>query len=596
MKDDKYKINLIDNLSSTLNSILTLKQSKSNAAIDEDIMTCFKILILDDVSTKILSPILKQSSLNRNNVTLTVKLSDNKQPIDDVMAIYIITPTKENLSFLLRDINNKTYQNYSINLIDNVDDSSFQSFIYNIVQKDSSNIYNINVYPMNFAFYHSNVFDMDYKEPYSLLNSDNTKEEDSMMYIDEVANGLFSLMFSTKTTPEIVCRNGWFANDIIKKIQYKFNSAFSKFPELKNEFMENDNRSLMVIFNRADDIPIMFHHASSLGAMLNDICGISLSEDKKKDKDTFVVDPINDYIWNKSITTPFYTVGEEAFLEYKKYIEEMRQFNVSKESEGNVEQLAKESEKLATSIENLNEKKVKGDILSKQATFYKTINENTNKRNLGQLYEVEDILLRKRASNKEISNKLQEIFSKEIKAENVNDIFRLCLINMLICKDVKESDIQNQLGKYYNKSQMEGVIHYLYQTVDRSSNQEEESNSLAKKYLKKGLNYFVKKVSSLMVTEQPSMIADIVNSLSKEKEVKGFSTYKINEKFYSVKNSGSYKNVFVFIVGGGSLAEYEYISELLSRNRLNVIYGCDKLYRPDDFIDEIRKLTENKQN
>ena len=167
---------------------------------------------------------------------------------------------------------------------------------------------------------------------------------------------------------------------------------------------------------------------------------------------------------------------------------------------------------------------------------------------------------------------------------------------MLICKDVKESDIQNQLGKYYNKSQMEGVIHYLYQTVDRSSNQEEESNSLAKKYLKKGLNYFVKKVSSLMVTEQPSMIADIVNSLSKEKEVKGFSTYKINEKFYSVKNSGSYKNVFVFIVGGGSLAEYEYISELLSRNRLNVIYGCDKLYRPDDFLVEIRKLTENKQN
>ena len=88
------------------------------------------------------------------------------------------------------------------------------------------------------------------------------------------------------------------------------------------------------------------------------------------------------------------------------------------------------------------------------------------------------------------------------------------MLNMLICKDVKESDIQNQLGKYYNKSQMEGVIHYLYQTVDRSSNQEEESNSLAKKYLKKGLNYFVKKVSSLMVTEQPSMIADIVNSLS----------------------------------------------------------------------------------
>ena len=74
----------------------------------------------------------------------------------------------------------------------------------------------------------------------------------------------------------------------------------------------------------------------------------------------------------------------------------MKQFSsTNKENASNVEALAKESEKFALSIENLNDKKAQGDILNKQTNAYKIINENTNKRNLGQLYEIEDMILRK---------------------------------------------------------------------------------------------------------------------------------------------------------------------------------------------------------
>ena len=105
MKDDKYKINLIDNLSSTLNSILTLKQSKSNAAIDEDIMTCFKILILDDATSAIdletAKEIRKSLSNNRKCTTIfiTSKIAealeaDRVMVIDDGKLVGFDTPSK----------------------------------------------------------------------------------------------------------------------------------------------------------------------------------------------------------------------------------------------------------------------------------------------------------------------------------------------------------------------------------------------------------------------------------------------------------------------------------------------------------------------
>ena len=599
MKNDNSNINLIQSLSTTLNGILGLTQSKENSMVntDDKIKMCFKVLILDEVSMRIFSPILKQSTLNANNVVLTIKIDDDKPKIHDIMAIYIVSPSKRNLDFILRDQKNNAFMNYSLNFIDNVDEIAFQEFLYAIVQGDTSKRhFNINVYPVNINRYHPNVFDLNIDNPYRLLNSSDTIEEQSSKYIDDLANGLFSLLYMSRSSPRVAFRKGWFADDIVKKVQYKFNSLFSRFPSLKTEFDESNrnNSSLMLLLNRDDDIPIMFHHASSLGAMINDICGITLNSDGDKgNKDAFIIDPINDNFWNKSITSPFYAVGDEALLEYKKYIAEMTQLSsTNKENASNVEALAKESEKLALSIENLNDKKAQGDILNKQTNAYKIINENTNKRNLGQLYEIEDMILRKRNSNSEITKKLEEI---AINKDNAEDVLRLYLMYMMVSKYVNGEEVIKKLGGYVNKDKIKKIVEILENKKNEKNeglgNEDGAQSNLAKKYLKKGLMYFVNRVSSLIITEQPSIVADVVNSVANGK-MKDFTEIVINEKFIS-ENKNNCNNIFVFMVGGGSLAEYEYIYELLSKNRVNVIYGCDKLYRPKEFLNEIELINKN---
>ena len=142
--DNKNKKSFVILFSQILDKILSLNQTNNiNENNREEINQCFKILILDEISCKLLSPILKQYSLTKHLICLTTNLTDKKEKIDNVMGLYIIYPSKENFSIISNDIQNKTYQNYSLNFIEKPNENLFQDFLTTLIQSDSINlIYN----------------------------------------------------------------------------------------------------------------------------------------------------------------------------------------------------------------------------------------------------------------------------------------------------------------------------------------------------------------------------------------------------------------------------------------------------------------------
>ena len=54
-------------------------------------------------------------------------------------------------------------------------------------------------------------------------------------------------------------------------------------------------------------------------------------------------------------------------------------------------------------------------------------------------------------------------------------------------------------------------------------------------------------------------------------------------------------DIIIYILGGGCLAEYEYICDKIGNN-VNIYYGCDKLYSPKEFLNEIIELSNNIKN
>ena len=341
----------------------------------------------------------------------------------------------------------------------------------------------------------------------------------------------------------------------------------------------------------------MFHHSASFGSMINDICGFN-NNNLNNNKNTFIVDPINDFIWEKNIKEPFYEVGEKTYIQYQQYFEEIKLLNLNnKINENNINELNKETEKLFQSINSIDTKKIEGDILSKHANTYNIIKENTNKREIAEIFSIEDLLLKKREENSEINNKINEIKEK-IKKENAEDILRMCIILYLIYGDKKKDEINNLLKGNYSIDFINKIFNFLeLKKLDKNSSnpyeKKEIENNLTKKYLKKGFNFIKTTITKMIKSDEPSIIANIINSIYSNKNLENFSSMQLNNNI--IKENDNIKNIIIYILGGGCLAEYEYICDKIGNN-VNIYYGCDKLYSPKEFLNEIIELSNNIKN
>ena len=645
--DSEYnkELNLLTPLVNIINSILSLNQQKlfknsnnssegnqSNnilLSFNNDIKFCFKVLILDEPTFKFVSPLLKQSTLKRNNICLTTKLNYQKDIMNDVMAIYLVTPSPTNFNLILNDMKLNIYQNYSINLIEKPDDNILEEFLTNIIKLDKyKKIYNLHVFPIKYSLIHPKIIDfcsLDNKiiKPYSLftLNLNNKETEN---YYDLISNMLFNCLFCMKVSPLIKFRKGSFCQLIANKIQNKFISTFNKFPTLKNEF-QNGNCLMILLERDYLDIPIMLHHPSSFGAIINDICGLTFEQHNKyafinnnKDK-KFNLDPLNDFIWNRSIIKPYHEVGEETLLKYKKHVQQMKIFEEGNEKSNNLEDLANKSEKLAESIKNIDTTKIEGDILDKHANFYPILNKNVDQRHLAEIYFIEKNILDKREINKEINDNINNMIKEnKIKDNNYLDMLRLCLIYFLISKDQDNDkfikEIINKLNlppPFNSKAIIEnydiiknGEKEHSSKDLMSKLNEEQKGSTMlrqvggvTKNLFKKGFNFIKSAVTNFAYSDRPSAAIDILYDLINNKNRdKDFSRYQLNEDIYIPIKSTLYNNIFLFTLGGGSLNEFEYCKEYMDKNDYNFIYGADKIYSPIEFLEELNELSISSMN
>ena len=628
------ELNFLSPLMNIINPVLSLNQNKifksQNISEEQNIFSpnsdinfCFKVLILDKSTFQFLSPLLKQATLKKNNICLIVKLEDQKDIMHNVMSIYLVSPSSNNFSLILKDMKNNTYQNYSINFIEKPDDNLLEQFLSNIIKFDIYNkIYNLHVLPIKYSLIHPKIVDFcssDNKimKPYSLFNL-NLNNKATENYYDLISNMLFNSLFCMRVSPLIKYRSGSYSELIVDKIQNKFISTFNKFPELKNEF-KNGNCLMIILERDLLDLPIMLHHPSSFGAIINDICGITFEQsnlNSNNELKKFNLDPLNDFIWNKNIIKLYHEVVEETLLKYKKYINQMQIFSIEEKS-NNIEDLENKSEQLAQSIKELDIKRLEGDILDKHAKIYPLINKNIDKRHVAQIYSIEKNILDKREINNEINNSINE-FIKEGKINNENylDVFRLCLIYFLIDKDSSNEkyiiDIIKTL-KLPSKYNPQIILEYLNlikngskslssQDLINKYNSENSQNKtmlgqvggFSKKLFKKGFNFFKNAVNNITGRNTPATAINILYDLIKEKkrDKEEFKKKRINEKIY-IPNNSSINNVFLFVLGGGSLNEFEYCKEYVEDMGLNFIYGSDKIYSPVEFLEELNELAKD---
>ena len=606
IKNDS-SINLVTNMNTILKDIFSLKDDYSD---DEELKYCFKILLYDDKVFNILCPLLKIYYLREQNISLTLNIKDNREKMTDIMAIYILSLTKENLDYIYEDIRNQIFDNFYINFIaydtsDNTNKKILEDFYSKIANLENNlSIYKISIIPIDVCLYHPKIFSLNLKKPYLLLNSPNISDDVYQNYLSKISIGLFSSLFLMKTYPVVKYHKGFFGDDIIKKIQNEFNYLFKMSPEIKEEFKvkKNSKRTLLLILDRDIDLPIMFHHACSFAAMINDCFGIGIEDDNNNSK-KFKIDPVNDYVWNNKLHEVFVDVGTYVYQEYKNYYKEM-DFLDKVNKPKDIEQLQNESKQLAKSIETLKDKKLIGNILSQESKIVEELNKIQNDKKLDEIFLMECNLLKKKERINEATKNdfFKLLYNYKDKDNTKDDIYRLCLLYYLCnSKNISKEDIIKIKPYILNKS----ALDYLKKKIDETSLRENNNINmgLGNNYQKnnsmimKGLFSAFSTISNLMSIEQPSISADLVDKLCRNQNIANWATYDFITK--NIEKDGgnySYDNVICFFIGGGSFGEYEYIYDLISQNGYNIYYGTDYIYRPMEFVKDLEELGKLNSN
>ena len=606
IKNDS-SINLVTNMNTILKDIFSLKDDYSD---DEELKYCFKILLYDDKVFNILCPLLKIYYLREQNISLTLNIKDNREKMTDIMAIYILSLTKENLDYIYEDIRNQIFDNFYINFIaydtsDNTNKKILEDFYSKIANLENNlSIYKISIIPIDVCLYHPKIFSLNLKKPYLLLNSPNISDDVYQNYLSKISIGLYSALFLMKTYPVVKYHKGFFGDDIIKKIQNEFNYLFKMSPEIKEEFKvkKNSKRTLLLILDRDIDLPIMFHHACSFAAMINDCFGIGI-EDNNNNSKKFKIDPVNDYVWNNKLHEVFVDVGTYVYQEYKNYYKEM-DFLDKVNKPKDIEQLQNESKQLAKSIETLKDKKLIGNILSQESKIVEELNKIQNDKKLDEIFLMECNLLKKKERINEATKNdfFKLLYNYKDKDNTKDDIYRLCLLYYLCnSKNISKEDIIKIKPYILNKS----ALDYLKKKIDETSLRENNNINmgLGNNYQKnnsmimKGLFSAFSTISNLMSIEQPSISADLVDKLCRNQNIANWATYDFITK--NIEKDGgnySYDNVICFFIGGGSFGEYEYIYDLISQNGYNIYYGTDYIYRPMEFVKDLEELGKLNSN
>ena len=174
----------------------------------------------------------------------------------------------------------------------------------------------------------------------------------------------------------------------------------------------------------------------------------------------------------------------------------------------------------------------------------------------------------------------------------------MCIILYLIYGDKKKDEINNLLKGNYNQDFINKIFNFLeLKKLDKNSSnpyeKKEIENNITKKYLKKGFNFIKTTITKMIKSDEPSIISNIIYSIYSNKNLENFSSMQLNNNI--IKENDNIKNIIIYILGGGCLAEYEYICDKIGNN-VNIYYGCDKLYSPKEFLNEIIELSNNIKN
>ncbi|KAK8880803.1 Sec1 domain containing protein 1 [Tritrichomonas musculus] len=558
--------------------ILNLNQPISDS--DHQTSLRWKVLIYDQRGLSILSTLLKVAKLLEVGVTFYGSITQKREPIPDVSAVYLLEPTPENLRLIAQDCAAPLYDQMYINFLSPISSQDLENFASQVNQySDGQCIHSIFDQYIEFSSLDPNLFTL-FGNKYMRHTNPNTyildrERDDTMSAIfgfrttDEalenmcktIGNGLASVFLTAGEIPRILYP---IKNDSPVELVYQAFAEVIK-PLSQNFELWGSRRSidsnstskppLLIIFDRSIDFASQIHHPCTYQALIHDQFGINKNE-VKVNGESFDLDTDIDKLWaenrGKTFDTVLETIGKEAsqFISLYGAID-----NDINSALNNLPELSHQRLSLGTHTK-ISDALVKVVKEKKAAEIFK--------------FE-EDIVLQPGSVD---VTKLTDFL---ITIPEQKDRIRLATFAYL-CKVFSIDQIETVRTQGQIESNLNFLTRYDSFKIE----------------FKKGykLVNFIQNVSPFGSQSESSALAEKLPVIETTKRLlmDNIDGFKLQNPIGSNTNPNEeIGNVYVFIVGPGNYVEYNGLMELGKQKNIEITYGCTSMMRPSDFIDILQE-------
>jgi hypothetical protein len=597
----------------------------------------WKVLIYDQWGQDIISPLLSVKELRDLGVTLHLLLDSDREPIQDVPAVYFVMPTDENIRRICKDFQSQLYESYYLNFVTAISRQKLEDIALAAIQSNVvSQVAKVFDQYLNFISLEENLFCQNNEQlSYYSINKGDVKDTEIEAIMDCIVDSLFSVFVTLGMVPIIRCSRGNAAEMVSEKLDKKLRENLR---DARSSLFTADSaqagqisfqRPLLVVLDRNLDLATPFHHTWTYQALAHDVLNMSLnrveiheSVDAKsvvgravsqKKKRSYDLNP-TDKFWQCHKGSPFPTVAEavqEELETYKAQEDEVRRLKRAMGLEGEddaaISMLSDNTAKLTSAVSSLPELLEKKRLIDMHTNVATAILEQIKARKLDVYFETEEKLMSKSVLDKSILDIISDP-----DAGTPEDKLRLFIINLICGPQMSECEID----QYFTALQSAGCDLAAVQFVRRWKSYAKmtvtssyggggtKTVSMFSKLMSQASQFAMEGVKNLVVKKHKLPITKIVDALMEVKSMPEVDDYRYFDPklLRAVDSSNSvprskapFPEVVVFVVGGGNYIEYQNLVDYIKgkssvANVRRITYGCTQLLTASQLLAQLAKL------
>lgn len=616
----------------------------------------WKVLVYDAVGRDILAPLFSVTELRSTGVTLHMLLDNTRHPIPDVPAVYFVEPTKANLSRIASDAAKGTYGRLWINFTGFISRKELECLAESLATAARANPLNgrIGYVYDRYACFHSlqhNLFSLNLPGIYAALNATYVTNDDMNSLIIKIVDRLFCAVVTLGVIPVIRAQKGGPAILVATMLDSRIREHLEKnnntFVESKLRMSSHSQRPLLVVVDRAIDLPVMLHHSWTYQALAHDVFGFKLNrvtvpvregEEGTREEDrsgartgvefgtecignhTFDLSQL-DAFWLEHAGLPFPVVAESLEAALQAYKDEVNDLNQTTNTIGQDNVAAENirvnskatASRLAAAVSNLPELAKKKRTIDMHTNIASALLDEIKNRGLDGYFQVEEEMI-SRPSNFDVERILALIRDARGSA---SDKLRMFLIYYLCIDSANEDDIERCVTclksagcvdfRAYNY--LKSVRAYTRRMSNSLATPLSTSSSIGGVYAASvldTLSQVASNVNRLILSSDKGLVAahDVYALMEAKVDLEIANRYTLldpkSPEGCVVSSGQSSKEAILFVVGPGNYIEFQNCQDYIcnkavqdgKRGRMipngrTVVYGATELCNGGEFLDQL---------